>query len=389
MNKRVFKHSHYDAVIIGARCAGAATGIELARAGARVLLIDRDEPGNDTLSTHALMRPAISLLNDWGVLPDIEKAKTPLVSVTNFHYGAEKISVDIKPDGAIKGLYAPRRGILDRLLADKAVDFGAELHTGVSFQSASKDSQGRVCGAHLVTADGRQMSVSCNVLIGADGRQSTVASAVGAATQVEGQERSAVVYGYFDEIPNDGYRWFFGRDSYSGAIPTNAGAHCVFAAVHRDAFKDRFGPDPLAGMQSVVAECDPDLAQHLQRGSTDGRLRRFGGAPSHMRDCAGPGWALVGDAGYFKDPATAHGITDAFLDAHRLAQALGGNPSNPLAYQLQRNAQSRRLFDITQKVAALNWNHSSLKALHRDLNLCMKAEYAELRGPNADAAQAA
>ena len=96
------------------------------------------------------MRPAITLLNDWGVLPEIEKANTPLVRATNFHYGSEKISVNIKSDGAILGLYAPRRGILDRLLADKAVALGAELHTSVSFQAAVKDSQSRVRGAHLI-----------------------------------------------------------------------------------------------------------------------------------------------------------------------------------------------------------------------------------------------
>ncbi len=381
MTTNYFQRSFYDAVIVGARCAGAATALELARSGARVLIVDRDHPGNDTLSTHALMRPAVALLNDWGLLSEIEKARTALVDTTSFHYGTEKIAIDIKPDGAIKGLYAPRRGILDQILVDAAVAAGAELHSGVSFLSARKDMQGRVRGAVFAMPGGQQIAVSSGVLIGADGRQSSVARQVDAATQIEGRERTAVVYGYFDGIPNQGYRWFFGRNTYSGAIPTNAGAHCVFAGVRPDRFRDLIASELLRGMRAVLAQCDPELAEQLRTGPHDGRLRRYGGAPGHMRECAGPGWALVGDAGYFKDPSTAHGITDAFLDARRLARALQTDPSYPLSYQDERNAKSRRLFDVTRKIAALNWDFETLKSLHRDLNDCMKSEFADLRGP--------
>lgn len=381
MNKSIFRRTYYDAIIIGARCAGSATALELARTGASVLLVDRDHPGNDTLSTHALMRPAIALLNDWGVIPEIEKSGTPLVTATTFHYGGEKIPVAVKPGGDIKGLYAPRRNVLDQVLADAAVAAGAEMHTGVSFLAATKDAAGRVRGALLATSEGKQIPVSCGILIGADGRQSAVAHQVGAATQIESQERTAVVYGYFKGLPNEGYRWFFGHNSYSGAIPTNDGAHCVFAGVRPDRFKGMMGSDPLKGMRAVLSECDPDLAEHLRIGPVDGKLRRYGGAFGHMRECAGPGWALVGDAGYFKDPVTAHGITDAFLDAHRLVHALQSDLSFPMVYQQERNAKSAGMFEVTRKIAALNSNYDTLKSLHQDLNQIMKTELAELRTP--------
>ncbi|MDA5095821.1 NAD(P)/FAD-dependent oxidoreductase [Aliiroseovarius sp. KMU-50] len=380
MTNTYFSLKHYDAIIVGARCAGAATALQLAQMGARVLLIDRDLPSNDTLSTHALMRPAISLMHDWGVLGDVINSGAPMITTTNFYYGTEKIPVSIKPDGEIKGLYAPRRGILDQILVDKAVEFGAEFHVGTTFDTAIMDTNGHVRGAVLRTPDGTMESVSSTVLIGADGRQSSVATNVGANLQAEGPERCAVLYGYFDGIPNDGYRWFFGDQNFSGAIPTNDGAHCVFAATRPDVFNATFSADPIGGMTGVIAQSDPELAETLLSNPQRGRLRRFGGAAGHMRECAGPGWALVGDAGYFKDPSTAHGITDAFLDAHRLAHALAYSPAYPVSYQQERNEISRPLFEITRKIAALDLSPEQLKEQHMKLHQCMKLEQATLQG---------
>lgn len=372
------ERTHYDALIVGARCAGSATALQLARAGARVLMIDRDLPESDTLSTHALMRPAVTLLNDWGLLGKIEQTGAPLVTATSFHYGAESTPVLIRPHGGVQGLYAPRRYVLDRILADAAIRAGAELHTGVTFLDAKRDVCGRVVGARLATTDGSILDVSATILIGADGRMSSVACSVGAQMQAEAPERTAAIYGYFHGIENRGYRWYFGQQSYAGAIPTNDGNHCVFAAVRPEAFKTTFASDPLAGMAGIIAQCNEELATLLRGLPQSGRLRRYGGAPGHMRDCAGPGWALVGDAGYFKDPATAHGITDAFLDARRLARALAHTPDHPLDYQNERNAMSRPLFDVTRRIAALNWSLDEVKALHLQLNDCMKSELREV-----------
>ncbi|SLN69825.1 2-octaprenyl-6-methoxyphenyl hydroxylase [Roseovarius litorisediminis] len=389
MEKTYFEHSSYDAIIIGARCAGAATALQLSRAGARILMIDRDLPSNDTLSTHALMRPAVALLHDWGLLESIEKAATPLVKNTNFHYGMEKISVALKPDHGVKGLYAPRRGLLDQILVDAAVDAGTELHTGVTFQAVKRSPSGRVSGAILMTRDGRCRTVSAALVIGADGRLSSVAREVGATIQNTAPERSAAVYGYFDGIANEGYRWYFGRNSYAGVIPTNSGLHCVFAATRPDAFKETFASDPITGMTGLIAQCDPAMAHQLREFRKDGPLRRFGGALGHMRQCVGSGWALVGDAGYFKDPITAHGITDAFVDAHRLAKAFCHMPSFPISYQVKRNRFGIQLFEVTRNLAALNWSFGQAKSMHLQLTECIKAEMASIRGNPTESAIAA
>ncbi len=368
-----FNHKTYDALIIGARCAGAATGMLMARNGARVLIVDREAQIGDTLSTHALMRPAVTLLDQWGLLDQIKAGGTPAVLNTHFHYGSEHIDVPVKPMGNADGLYAPRRWLLDRVLQDAAVEAGAELRTGTSFVSLVKDTAGRVIGADLRSQNGEITRVHARTVIGADGRQSSVAVAVGAKTIVTSPTSSATVYTYVAGLPNEGYRWYYGDGIAAGLIPTTDGMHCLFTSCVQDSFKARF-KDPFAGAMNILATWVPDIAADLTARGPAERMRRFPGAPGHIRDSAGPGWALVGDAGYFKDPATAHGITDAFLDANRLAHALAINPGDASGYQVERDWIAPTLFELTHKIASLDRDFDQLKALHMELNLCMKAE---------------
>lgn len=377
---QVFSRPHYDAVIIGARCAGAATALLLARAGARVLLVDREDGSQDTLSTHALTRPAVSLLKDWGLLDRITGAGTPLVSQTRFQYGQEVIDVPVQPEGGVPGLYAPRRWLLDRALRDAAWEAGVELHTGVTLVGVQKQLNGRVCGVSLRLKSDAVEPVSAGIVIGADGRQSSLAELVGARSIMHSDTRAACIYSYVDGLPNEGYRWFFGDRISAGLIPTNDGAHCFFAACDPRAMRQWFNFDAFGGAVQMLSHWDADLAAELAARGPIERLRRYAGAPSHLRDCAGPGWALVGDAGYFKDPATAHGITDAFLDAQRLADALSLTPGDARAYQAARDHLAPRMFTLTQQIASYDWNLDQLKQLHMSFNACLKQEQLELSG---------
>src|SRR5580765_1213789 len=124
--------SRYDVVVVGARPAGAATAMLLARAGLRVLVVDRGRYGTDTLSTHALMRGGVLQLHRWGVLDAVVGAGTPPVRRTTFRYGGEEIVIPIKASHGVDALYAPRRTVLDRLLVDAAVEAGAEVRYGVA-----------------------------------------------------------------------------------------------------------------------------------------------------------------------------------------------------------------------------------------------------------------
>src|SRR4026207_2103765 len=132
-----------DAVIVGARCAGAATALLLARAGARVLLVDKGVYGSDTTSTHALMRGAILQLHRWGVLPTIVAAGTPPVHSTTFSYREQDVTVPLAPKFRVSALSAPRRALLDRILVDAATASGAQVSYGVRIDDVIVDDRGR------------------------------------------------------------------------------------------------------------------------------------------------------------------------------------------------------------------------------------------------------
>ncbi|MEO0717583.1 MAG: FAD-dependent monooxygenase [Pseudomonadota bacterium] len=369
----------YDVVVVGARCAGAATAMLLARGGAKVLLIDRDAYGADTLSTHALMRTSVSLLSAWGVLPAVLEGGAQPVRRTLISYGSQRIEVPIKPSRGVDALYAPRRTTLDAALADAATAAGADVAFGVTLDHLKHDFSGQVNGVVLRDRNGKQLVVRADLVIGADGRNSTVARLAKAATLKTRPERTACVYGYFDGLSNNGYEWLYGVGVGAGMIPTDDGRHCVFGLMAPDRFKAAIGDDPLEGLARLFDRCSPEAGARLRAARLEGRLRKFGGAPGHLRQAHGRGWALVGDAGYFKDPITAHGITDALRDAELIARALLGTSPNGLAgYGATRDMLSLPLFDLTSKIASFDWSLEELKAHHLELNGIMKSEHAAL-----------
>ncbi len=149
----------YDVVVAGARCAGASTAMLLARRGFRVLVVDPARPGSDTLSTHALMRGAVLQLARWGLLDRLEGAGTPPMTSTTFHYGDESVRVEIKPRDGVDALYAPRRTLLDPILADAALDAGADVVHGLSVVELLGGPGDRVGGVVLAGAGGETREV--------------------------------------------------------------------------------------------------------------------------------------------------------------------------------------------------------------------------------------
>ena len=374
MNAIYSLDSHYDAVIVGARCAGAATALLLARSGAKVLLVDRQAYGSDTISTHALMRCAVVQLNRWGLIPSLAAAGTPAIRSTTFHYSDEAVRVDIKPDHGVDCLFAPRRTVLDPLLVDAAREAGAEVRHGVALLELQFASSGRVIGASLKDASGACVSVRSDIVIGADGRQSTVGQLVNAKAYVEGFKASGIVFGYFEGLNREGLHWHFASNVAAGVIPTNSG-HCVFAAVPAQRFSATFRGDVTRGFLQVLEANCPRLRADVERSSLIGRLRGFGGARGYLRQCHGAGWALVGDAGYFKDPLTAHGITDALRDAELLSRAVAIGSTQALeAYQRERDALSLPFMRVTGVIASFSWDLDEIKQLHAELSAVSKTE---------------
>ena len=363
----------FDAVVVGARCAGAATAMLLARAGQRVLLVDRGEYGADTLSTHALMRGAVLQLRHWGLLPRIVDAGTPAVRSTTFHFGADTLLVAIKAKYGVDALYAPRRTVLDPILVDAAREAGAIVRYGVRVTALARKSDGTVEGVHLLDRSGHAFDVRTRLVVGADGMRSTVAELVEAPTYRTGTHTAASLYGYWPGLTTDGYHWHYGERAATGVIPTNNQETLVFASMPGDRWKE-MGTNRFAGFMRVVHEASPDLAQTIAA-LGERPLTGFGGQIGYYRQSWGPGWMLVGDAGYFKDPLTAHGITDALRDAELAAEAaVDGSPSAFEAYQRLRDAVSLDLFEVTDRISSFDWTLSTVGDLLEELSRAMSAE---------------
>jgi flavin-dependent dehydrogenase len=365
----------YDAVVIGARCAGAATAMQLARRGLRVLAVDRGRHGSDTLSTHALMRAGVLQLSRWGVLDAVVAAGTPAVRHAVFHYADQVVEVPVKPRNGVAALYAPRRTVLDALLVDAAVDSGADVVHGVSLAGLIRDQDDRVTGVTLAGSEGGTVEVRADIVIGADGTRSKVARLVDARPYHVARHATGVVYGYWSGLDIHDYHFYYRPGVSAGAIPTNDGQVCVFASMPSSRFQREVRLDAHAAYLRVIAETEPALAVALAGARQVSSLRGYAGEPGYFRQSWGPGWALVGDAGYFKDPITAHGISDALRDAELLARAVATRTDTALEeYQVQRDDLGRRFHDTTDDIASFEWTLDEVQRMHRTLSEEMARE---------------
>jgi 2-polyprenyl-6-methoxyphenol hydroxylase-like FAD-dependent oxidoreductase len=345
-----------------------------------VLLVDKGVYGSDTTSTHALMRGAILQLHRWGVLPAIVAAGTPPVHSTTFSYHEQDITVAIEPKFGVSALYAPRRALLDRILVDAAAASGAEISYGVRVDDVIIDDRRRVRGITTV-AGGTRHRIDADIVIGADGLYSTIAQRVDAAPVVEGRHSAGVLYSYWEGLPVDGYYWRFQTGASIGAIPTNHGATCVFASVPSERFRAEIHSDASAAYRRLVREASTAFDARLDEARQVEPVRGFGGHAGFIKRSTGAGWALVGDAGYFKDPLTAHGITDALRDAELLARAImQGTPDAFANYEATRHDLSRRLFEVTDAIASFSWTDGEVQSLHRAFSAEMSREVRALAG---------
>jgi menaquinone-9 beta-reductase len=224
------------------------------------------------------------------------------------------------------------------------------------------------------TANGRRHDIEADLVIGADGLYSTIARRVGAAPLVVGTHAAGVLYSYWTGLSEGAYRWIFRPGGSVGAIPTND-ATCVFVSIPAARFRQDVRGDSVVAYQRLLHEVCPEFADRLEGATQVESVHGFGGHPGFIKRSTGPGWALVGDAGYFKDPATAHGITDALRDAELLARAvMAGTAAAMQQYEATRLELSRRLFDITDEIASFECSDAVLQSLHREFSREMSRE---------------
>jgi 2-polyprenyl-6-methoxyphenol hydroxylase-like FAD-dependent oxidoreductase len=349
----------YDAVVVGARCGGAPTAMLLARKGYRVLLVDKATFPSDTMSTHLVHPPGVAALDQWGLLDRLVATGCPPIETYSFDFGPLTIAGSPQPIDGIAHAYCPRRTLLDQLLVDAATEAGAELREGFTVDELVAD-DGTVTGIRGHEKGGPAMTESARVVIGADGRHSLVARTVQPERYNERRSHLAMYYAYWSDLPAAGFDTTVRAEHRRGwaAAPTHDDLTVVPFGWPVEEFKAN-RTDVEANFLATV-ELAPEFAERVRAAKRESRFIGSAELPGYFRKPFGPGWALVGDAGYHKNPITAMGINDAFRDAELLADALDDAFSGRRAYeegmseyQQSRDRDALPVYEFTDDFAQL------------------------------------
>ena len=310
----------YDAIIVGARCAGAATAMLLARRGHRVLLVDRATFPSDLPHGHFLHRRGPARLKRWGLLGRVAATGAPAITSITTDYGDFSLTDrEVLVDGAPLG-YGPRRRAMDQILIAAAVEAGADLRTGFAVQDYMGDGE-RITGIRGREAAGRTLvTEQAMVTIGADGRNSRLARTVGAPAYEEQPPLTCWYFSYWSGVPDSGMALYLRRRRLILAFPAEGGLTAVFVAWPAAMLPQVRADIPRHFMEAIDGV--PELAEQLRAGRQEDRYYGASDLPNFLRRPYGPGWALVGDAGCHKDPFLAMGMSDALRDAELLTNAL-------------------------------------------------------------------
>jgi flavin-dependent dehydrogenase len=279
----------FDAIIVGARCAGSPTAMLLARKGYRVLLMDRADFPKDTISTHLIWQPGVARLKQWGLLDKVIASNCPPIRTVTFDVGDFAFTGTPPPAEGVMESYAPRRTILDKILADAAVEAGAELRQGVSVQELETDA-GRVTGIRGRTRAGAAVAEKARIVIGADGLHSIVARNVQAPEYKANPTLACWYYAYWSGVPAAGTEYYPRPGRAIGCFPTNDGLVCIPTAWTHKEFS-RYRAD-IEGNYLGTLELVPGLAELVREGRREERFYGTADVPNFFRKPYGPGWAL-------------------------------------------------------------------------------------------------
>src|SRR5580698_649067 len=358
----------HDVIVVGARCAGAPLAMLLARAGHKVALADRASFPSDTMSTHFLWQRGAARLNAWGLLGQLQARGCAPIRQITFDAGPVQLTGIGPAVGGVTETYCPRRTVLDALLVQAAAQAGAELIDGFVVSDVLW-SEGRVAGVRGHAAGSpAQSSLRARLVVGADGLHSTIARKVAARAYRSHPPLTAVYYSYWSGISHLGAAFHARPGRLSLTWPTNDKLTCIYVAWPQEEFRQV--RTDIEGSFLAALKLVPGLHEAVQSGRRDQRFAGTGDLPNLYRESAGPGWALAGDAGHHKDPCTGMGISDAFLAADELADAIhdGLTGRQPLdsalaGYQHRRDLLTASGFELTlatARLAALPARHLAL-----------------------------
>jgi len=354
----VSRYLMYDAIVVGARCAGAPTAMLLARKGYRVLMVDRDSFPSDIMSTHYIHLPGQVRLQRWGLLEKIIESGAPYIRARTLHFNGTAFQPPDPPlpEGVSPDTLCPRRIVLDKILVDAAVEAGAELREGFPVRGLVQDN-GSVNGIRGRPRDG-EFEERARIVIGADGLHSTIARLI---QPEEYDTKVSLTFGYYtywSGVPDSGMHIHFFDDAYGVLVfPTNWGQTCIGVGGLNAGFQ-AFRRDIERNYLKIIDRI-PELASHVRAGKREERYLGTADMPNYFRKPYGPGWALTGDAGYHRDFITGLGINDAFLQAELLVEAIddafSGRRTEEEAFshfENERNRFVKPTYDLTVKMAS-------------------------------------
>jgi 2-polyprenyl-6-methoxyphenol hydroxylase-like FAD-dependent oxidoreductase len=321
----------------------------LARQGARVLLVDRATFPSDSMRAHFVRGAGVAALARWGLLDRVVATGVPAIGQFVTDLGDGPLPAPVSMFDGVASLFAPRRIVLDAILVDEAAAAGADVRQAFTVEELVWE-DGAVTGIRGRSRGGSTVTERARLVVGADGMRSLVAREVNAPVYDHHPASTCGYYNYFDGPPVDVAAVAQHSSQFAVAVPTNDNLTFAFVAA------------PIAALPEFRADAEtaffrtldrvPWLAELIRGRCPVERWRGTGDLPSFFRRPYGPGWALVGDAGYHQDPITARGISNAFRDAELLAEAitasLSGHRSMTEAlagYERQRNAVARPIFE--------------------------------------------
>lgn len=300
--------------------------------------------------------PGVAALQRWGLREQLEATGCPPIDTHFFDFGPFTISGTPRPTYGVSTGYCARRTVLDKLLVDAARDAGAEIREGFTVDEILAEGN-TVVGIRGHDADGGAVTERARVVIGADGRNSRVAKAVLPDQYNEKPVLQHSHYSYWSGLPVDGFEVTIRPQRGWAAMPTRDDLTLV--VVGWPYAEQAANKHDVEGNYMKAFDLSPDFARRIGGAKREARFAGTG-VSNWFRKPFGPGWALVGDAGYDKDPITAQGITDAFHQAELCATALDETFSgvrefdDAMAdYQRVRDEQVFPMYEFTTQLATL------------------------------------